>query len=527
MSSRFFRFDFVKQDVAAGFVVFLVALPLCLGISLASEAPLLAGIITGIVAGIVVSLISGSELSVSGPAAGLTMTVIAGQHAVGSFEGFLVAVVLSGLIQVVMGLARTGTLAALFPTSVIKGMLAGIGIIIIIKQIPLALGWNERFDVEESLFSAVNSSETFISWVFSARHFVSLGAVVVSILSVGILLAWEMLASRGKAFFKRIPGPLVAVVVAVASNELFKVFFPEFLLTAEAGQLVSLPSITGITDLVASTAKPDWALLANPAVWTTAGIVALIGSIETLLCIEATDKLDPLKRVSHPNRELVAQGIGNMIAGSLGGLPMTSVIVRSSANVYSGGRTRISSFVHGMLLLVCVVVIPTILNLIPLAALASILILVGYKLANASLFMKMYKTGSDQFLPFIVTVLAVIGTDLLTGVLIGTAVGLMVVLRMNYHAAYTLVHEDSFYLIRFAKDATFVQKMKLKRDLARIPNGASILIDGGGAMFIDFDILEILEDFKASAVDRQIAVQVRNFRPSRFRLFPLTDVGGV
>ncbi len=526
MRSRFLRFDFVKQDVGAGFVVFLVALPLCLGISLASEAPLLSGIITGVVAGIVVSLLSGSELSVSGPAAGLTMTVVAGQHAIGSFEGFLVAVVLSGLIQVAMGFARTGTLAALFPTSVIKGMLAGIGIIIIIKQIPLALGWNERFDLEESLFSAVNSSETFLSWVFSARHFVSMGAVIVSIVSVGILIGWEILASRGKHLFKRIPGPLVAVVVAVLSNEFFKAFMPEFALTATAGQLVSLPNITGVMDLVASTSRPAWEMLANPAVWATAGIVALIGSIETLLCLEATDKLDPLRRVSHPNRELVAQGIGNMLTGVLGGLPMTSVIVRSSANVYSGGRTRIAAFVHGVLLLVCVVAIPKILNLIPLAALASILILVGYKLANVNLFLRMFKTGSDQFLPFIVTVVAVVGSDLLTGVLIGTAVGLMVVLRMNYHSAYTLVHEDSFYLIRFAKDVTFVQKMKLKRELAGLPDGASVLIDGGGAMFIDFDILEILEDFRASAVDRNISVQVRNMRPSRFRLFPLTHAGG-
>ncbi len=527
MSSRLFRFDFIKQDVAAGFVVFLVALPLCLGISLASEAPLLSGIITGIVAGVVVSLLSGSELSVSGPAAGLTMTVIMGQRAIGSFEGFLVAVVLSGLIQVVMGLARTGTLAALFPTSVIKGMLAGIGIIIIIKQIPHALGWNERFDVAESLFSAVNSSETFISWVFSARHFVSFGAVIVSAFSVALLLGWEVLAGRGIKFFKLVPGPLMAVVMAVGINELFKAFVPEFALTATAGQLVSLPDISGVKDLFAATSRPDWGLLTNPAVWTTAGVVALIGSIETLLCLEATDKLDPLRRVSHPNRELVAQGLGNMIAGALGGVPMTSVIVRSSANVYSGGRTRLSSFVHGVLLLVSVVVIPMILNLIPLAALAAILILVGYKLANAQLFRKMFKIGSDQFLPFIVTVVAVVGTDLLTGVLIGTAVGLMVVLRMNYHAAYTLVHEDNNYLIRFAKDVTFVQKMKLKRELARVPDGASILIDGGGAMFIDFDILEILNDFKASAEDRNLTIQVRNFRPSQFRLFPLTDAGGV
>jgi MFS superfamily sulfate permease-like transporter len=526
MSSRLFRFDFVRQDIAAGFVVFLVALPLCLGISLASEAPLLSGIITGVVAGIIVSLLSGSELSVSGPAAGLTMTVIAGQLAIGSFEGFLVAVYLSGLIQIAMGFARAGSLAALFPTSVIKGMLAGIGIIIIIKQVPHALGWNDRFDVESSLFQAVNSSQTFISWVFSARHFVSFGAVIVSGVSVLLLLSWERLAHRGVKFVKVVPGPLVAVVVSIAINEIFKAFMPESALTGVAGQLVSLPAISGVGELFAATARPDWSVLGDSKVWLTAGAVALVGSLETLLCLEASDKLDPLRRVSHPNRELVAQGAGNMLAGFLGGLPMTSVIVRSSANVYSGGRTRLSAFVHGALLLVSVVTIPIILNLIPLASLAAILILVGYKLANVGLFKNMFVTGSDQFLPFIVTVFAVIGSDLLTGVLIGTAVGLMVVLRMNYHSAYTLVHEDNHYFIRFAKDVTFVQKMKFKRELARIPDEAFILIDGGGAMFIDFDILEILEDFKASAIDRHITVQIRNVRPSQFRLFPLTNPGG-
>lgn len=518
MTSRFVRLDFLRQDIAAGVVVFLVALPLCLGISLASDAPMLSGVVTGIVAGLMVALLSGSELSVSGPAAGLTMTVVMGQQSIGSFEGFLVAVVLSGFFQIVLGLVRAGTLAALFPTSVIKGMLAGIGLIIIMKQLPHALGWNGSFDLEEGVFAAADRRGPLAA-LFAAHRFVSVGAVVVSGASMVLLVLWEAGATRGLRLFRRVPGPLAAVLLGIALNEYFRFFAPALLLTQEAQQLVALPAITGVKSLFAAMPTPDFSWLYRPQVWSVALSIAIIGSIETLLCLEATDKLDPLKRVSRPNRELVAQGVGNIVAGGLGGIPMTSVIVRSSANIYSGGRTRISAFVHGALLLLCVVEIPALLNLIPLASLAAILIVVGYKLANAALAVRMYKVGIDQFLPFMVTLIAVATSDLLTGVIIGTGVGLLVVVLMNYHAAYIVVNEGSHYLVRFAKDVSFIQKMKLKRDLARIPNGASVLIDGGGAMFIDYDILELVSDFKASADDRGIQLDVRNVRPSRLRLF--------
>jgi MFS superfamily sulfate permease-like transporter len=515
--------DFFKQDVAAGFVVFLVALPLCLGISLASEVPLLSGIVTGIVAGLVVSLLSGSELSVSGPAAGLTMTVIAGQHATGSLQAFFLAVALSGVLQIVMGFLRAGTLAALFPTSVIKGMLAAIGIIIIMKQIPHALGWKATFEVEESLFLTAHESDA-LSAILSVPHRLSMGAVIVSLFSVFVLIGWEKFAKRGSRFFRLLPGPLVVVIAGVVLNELFRYLRPDIALTAAAGQLVALPPISGVQDLFTALPKPALSALSNHQVWITACVIALIGSIETLLCLEATDKLDPLKRVSLPNRELIAQGCGNIIAGSLGGLPMTSVIVRSSANIYSGGRTRISPFVHGLMLMICVVSIPTVLNMIPLAALASILILIGYKLADARLFKGMFRNGLDQFIPFLVTVVAVVFSDLLTGVCIGTVVGLIFVMKMNYHSAFSLVNEGEYHLLRFAKDMTFIQKVKLKSALAQIPEGSSVLIDGGNAVFVDFDIVEVLKDFKASADDRHIAVSFRNFRNPEKRFLGVENV---
>jgi MFS superfamily sulfate permease-like transporter len=521
MNFRAFRPEFLRQDLASGFVVFLVALPLCLGISLASEVPLMSGLITGIVAGILVSLLSGSELSVSGPAAGLTMTVIAGQQAIGSLEGLLVATALSGVLQLVLGFFRAGLLATFFPSSVIKGMLAGIGIIIAFKQIPHAFGWHEGIELEESIFCVLSPFcvHSTISSLSDSLKDVTFLPIAITLASIALLLWWEKMVTTGRQFFKIVPGALAAVVLGLIINSFIEVVAPSLALQHDAGHLVQIPPINSWGDLsqFAPTLSSKWLL--NTTVWGTAMAIALIGSIETLLCIEATDKLDPLKRVSRPNRELTAQGIGNIIAGLMGGIPMTSVIVRSSANIYAGGRTRLAAFTHGVLLLVSVLLIPQLLNQIPIATLAGILMLVGYKLANIKLIRQVYASGLDQFLPFLVTMLGVVIFDLLTGVAIGAAVGLLVVLRMNHHAAFTIVNDDNNVFIRFAKDVSFLQKVSVKKCLARIPDHSNVLIDGGGAMFIDHDILEIIESFKESAVNRHITVSVRNIVHSRPSLF--------
>jgi MFS superfamily sulfate permease-like transporter len=514
------RFDFLRQDINAGFVVFLVALPLCLGIAVASEAPPISGLITGIIAGILVSLFSGSELSVSGPAAGLTVTVISATQQIGSFEGLLVATMVAGCFQLLLGAVRAGHLATFFPSAVIKGMLAGIGIIIVFKQLPHAIGWKSPFNPEEGVFCLFSPFCLKSLWAqvsTTGGHF-DMAAILISGASLTVLIAWPSLAARRGGVFKAIPGPLAVVALAVILNQLFGSLSQNFSLTAEEGQLVSLPTISSVRDLFTQGPSTIWHWLTLPAVWSAGLIIALIGSLETLLSVEAVDKLDPLRRVSRPNRELVAQGIGNIAAGALGGIPMTSVIVRSSTNVYSGGRTRIASVVHGVLLLLSVLLIPGLLNNIPLAALSAILILVGYKLSNAEMIKGMWRGGLDQFLPFAVTAAGVVLFDLLTGVLVGTVFGLAVVLIMNHHSAFTVVNDEGCYLLRFAKDVTFLQKIALKRALAKLPNGSQIVIDCGGAMFIDHDILELLEDFKASALDRQLSVEITNKPAIKFNL---------
>jgi MFS superfamily sulfate permease-like transporter len=473
-----------------------------------------------VVAGIVVSILSGSEVSVSGPAAGLAVTVITTQHSLGGLEGLFVATAISGIFQIALGWIRAGHLATFFPSSVIKGMLAGIGIIIAFKQIPLAIGWRGEFNLEDGVFCFISPFciHGLYSSLLEPHIGTSLGAIFISGISIAILIGWDRLAGRHGGIFKTIPGALVAVLLGVAFNQLLKVLASTYALTAEQGQLVTIPKITGISDFLSNGPANLWTWIIMPKVWLCGLVIALIGSVETLLCLEATDKLDPLRRVSRPNRELVSQGIGNIIAGILGGIPMTSVIVRSSANIYAGARTRISALVHGILLLVSVLAIPSLLNTIPLAALAAVLIVVGYKLANVKLFRQMWAAGYDQFLPFLITILGVVFVDLLSGVLIGTVFGLAVVLIMNHHAAFTVVRDGSFFFFRFAKDVTFLQKIALKRCLAQLPDGAQVTIEGRGAMFIDHDVLELINDFQDAAPSRGINVELRNFPNTKFDL---------
>ncbi len=515
----------LRYDLPAALVVFLVALPLCLGIALASDAPLFSGIITGTIGGLVVGLLSGSELSVSGPAAGLTVIVASGIHTLGSFEMFLLALCLAGCFQILLGLMRTGFLATLFPNSVVKGMLAAIGITIILKQAPHAFGSFGRFESDMAFWDIFTGHRT-IDTLRQAINSVHISAVLICAASLAILAFWDTKTIKSRPWLARIPGPLVAVAFASAVNQIFAIGFPSLELRAENGHLVQLPGIDSWSALVGELRHPHFTLAAlmSPMVWTVALTLAAVGSVETLLCIESTDKLDPLKRISNTNRELIAQGVGNLLAGLVGGIPMTSVIVRSSANLYAGARTRMSAILHGAILMTSAVAIGSILNMIPLAALAAVLLSVGYKLAHPKLMKAIYKEGYSQFIPFCVTIAAIIFTDLLKGVAIGLFVGLFYVVKASYHSAIRVVRDQNDVLIRFSKDVTFIHKIKLSQVLAEIDTGCRVLIDATPANFIDHDVYELIRDFAATAKERGIHVEMKNFEVRRRHKRPIPPI---
>ncbi len=501
----------LSADLPAGLVVSLVALPLCLGIALASGAPLFAGLIAGVVGGIVVGVLSGSEISVSGPAAGLAVIVASAIQQLGSFQTFLLAVAIAGALQLLLGVVRAGVLGNYVPNAVIKGMLAAIGVVIILKQIPHALGRDADFEGDFDFFQTMGGeSNTFLD-ILNAVSSASPAAVAISAVSLVILLGWERPVVQRQRLLKLVPAPLLVVFAGVLLNELFRAAGTGLHLTAEDGHLVSIPVAGSVAGFFGQFTVPDWSAWTNRQVYATAATLAVVGSVETLLSLEASDKLDPLRRISDPNRELRAQGVGNLVSGLLGGLPVTAVIVRSSANVYAGARTRLSAVAHGALLLLCVMAIPALLNRIPLAALAAILLVIGYKLTKVALYRAMYAAGMDQFLPFIITVLAVVFTDLLTGIGIGLVVGFFFVIRANHHAAITLVNQDQYHLLRFNKDASFVNKNEFKEALTRIPDGATLIVDGTRATYIDPDIYDVLADFERNAAYRGITVEPKHF----------------
>jgi MFS superfamily sulfate permease-like transporter len=496
------------RDIPAGIVVFLVALPLCLGIALASGAPLFSGVIAGVVGGLVVSVLSGSELSVSGPAAGLAVIVASSIASLGSFEVFTVAVVLSGLLQIVFGALRAGMIGDYIPNGVIKGMLAAIGIVIVLKQIPHALGYDTDYLGDEA-FNQPDQLNTFTA-VLEAFSHPSSAAIVISAVSLFVLLLWERPFMKRMAWTGIIPAPLVVVIAGVLINEAFGIWRPEWQLRSTE-HLVNLPVASSPAEFLGMFSLPDFGYVSNAEVWVVAVTIALIGSVETLLCIEATDKLDPEKRISDTNRELRAQGVGNAISGLLGGLPITSVIVRSSANVYAGARTRLSSFIHGLIMILAVAFLASALNLIPLAALASILLVVGYKLSSRKIIVEMWERGVTEFIPFMITVVAIVFTDLLTGIGIGLLAGVFFVIRSNHHAAITMVRDEDNFLMRFSKDMSFVNKAALKRTLRRIPDNACVIVDGTKSLYVDGDIYETLREFETAASFRGISIEYHNF----------------
>ncbi|MCX7096483.1 MAG: SulP family inorganic anion transporter [Methylococcales bacterium] len=496
----------LKSDIPAGIVVFLVALPLCLGIALASGAPLFAGLIGGLIGGLIVSWLSGSQLAVTGPAAGLTVIVFNAIETLGGFQGLLVACILAGIMQLVLGYLRAGIIGAFFPSAVIEGMLAAIGLILIIKQIPHATGYHTSYEGDESYMKETAES-SFIEF-FDAFRGISPGSVIISAVALLLLILWGTAAFKRQKYLKLIPGPLVAVVWGIAYNLLSLQFAPNWAVSSQ--HLVNLPVSGQPLDFFNNFALPNASYLAhlsNPQVYVVAVTIAIIASLETLLSLEATDKLDPLKRLAPTNRELKAQGVGNIVSGLLGGLPMTAVIVRSAANINAGGQTRVSCFTHGVFLLLSVMFFAHYLNTIPLACLAAILLHTGYKLANPSLFKKFYQKGMSQFLPFVITVLAILVTDLLKGMAIGMVIGLFFVIKANYHAAISLTQDDAHYLLAFNKDVSFLNKALLRKFILSIPANSRVTIDASKANFIDHDILEVIESFMATAPDDNIIVE--------------------
>ncbi len=503
MKSNMSLGESLKHDIPASVVVFLVALPLCLGIALASGAPLFSGLISGIVGGIVVGALSGSRLGVSGPAAGLAVIVFAAINSLGSFEAFLVTVVLAGLLQLAMGYLRAGVIGYYFPSSVIKGMLSGIGLTIILKQLPHAVGYDAN--PEGDMAFVQSNGENTLSALGTMLSQLQPGALVVGLVSMAILLLWDL------PFIKRIKattwiqGPLVAVVMGIVLNQIFAYAAPA--LAIEASHLVQIPMADGLSGLMGLLTFPDFSHLSNQAVYTTALTLAVVASVETLLCVEATDKLDPSKRVTPTNRELKAQGAGNVISGLLGGLPVTQVIVRSSANIQAGGQTKISAILHGVLLVVAVIAIPALLNLIPLSVLAAVLITVGYKLAKPALFRSMYAQGPYQFIPFIVTIIGILTTDLLIGIGLGLAVAIFTILLNNYQNAF-FVDRDPTGAVRvvLSENVSFLNRVTVMRALAEIPAGVRVVIDASRSVSIDHDVFEILQDFRQRAVAENIDV---------------------
>lgn len=493
------------KDIPAAIVVFLIAIPLCLGIAVASGLPPFTGIISGMVGGIVVGLVSKSTLSVSGPAAGLTAIVAAAVLELPAVEAFFLAVILAGVFQILMGIFKMGVLGDYVPNSVIKGMLAAIGIILILKQLPYLVGYKTSFEGDDTFIEA-SGENTFSSALHSLNHLTPI-AVVIGLLGIGILILFETKWIKSRKIFNILSGPLLVVVAGILINNFLDGF--DHKLTRADAQLVNIPVAQTAGEFLTFFRLPDFSFISNPAVWVTAITLALVATLESLLGIEAVDKLDKQKRVTPPNRELIAQGTGNIISGLIGGLPVTSVIVRSSANENAGAQSKMSTIMHGIFILLFVFFLPDLLNKIPLAALAAILVFTGYKLAKVSLFKLYFLKGWDQFMPFIVTILAIVFTDLLKGVLIGIAVGIFYILRGNFRTAIFSLQDDDNYLIRLRKDVSFFSKAKLKASLEKIPRNSKLHIDMSRAEFIDRDILDTIDEFQAHAGNKNIILSLQ------------------
>ena len=506
-------FKELKSDLPASIIVFFVAVPLCLGIALASGAPLFAGIIAGIVGGIIVGIVSGSPLGVSGPAAGLAVIVLTSIAALGSWPAFLLAVVLAGILQLIMGFAKAGFIAYFFPSSVIKGMLTGIGLLIILKQIPHAIGYDK--DAEGDLSYFQTDGGTTLSSITKAFEVITPGALLIAAISIAILVLWDKVLTKKHKIFQLIQGPIVVVILGIVMNYLFQSGTLNFSLAED--QVVRLPVAHNLTEFFNQFTFPDFSAITNIKVWEVAVVLAIVASLETLLCVEATDKIDPQKRVTATNRELKAQGLGNIVSGLIGGLPVTQVIVRSSANISFGGKTKLSAILHGVFLLISAITIAGLLNMIPLASLAAILIMVGYKLAKPSLFKQMYKLGWEQFIPFVATVVGILATDLLKGITIGVFFGIFYTLRHSYRNSHymkeTITTEEGHEVhhLVLAEEVSFFNKANVIKELDKIPVNSKVIIDFSKSKSVAHDVLELIKDYEINAKTKNITVEKIKF----------------
>ena len=508
-------FASARYDLPASVVVFFVAVPLCLGIALASGAPLFAGVIAGIVGGVVVGSVSNSALGVSGPAAGLTVIVLSAISAMGSYEAFLVTVVIAGVFQVVLGFVGAGVVGYFFPSAVIKGMLSAIGLIIIIKQIPHAVGYDADYEGDLSFLQA--DGENTFSELIRMIDKINPGAIVVCAIALALMLLWESEAIKKQKFLKLVQGPIVAVFAGILYQIVMVRVFPDLALHPE--QLVNVPVASSARDFLGQFTLPDFSHIARPETWITAFTIAIVASVESLLSVEATDKLDPQGRVTNTNRELVAQGAGNIVSGLIGGLPVTQVILRSSTNIHSGAKTKLSAIAHGVLLLLCVATLPTLLNKVPLAVLAAILFLIGIKLVSPSTFRELYKLGWSQFLPFITTVIGVVLTDLLTGIAAGMVVAIFIILRNSYKNSHFLHVNNNNNIthvrLELAEEVYFLNKAAIRKELSRVRPGSMVTIDASRSVSIDHDVKEVIRDFKKTALSRGIIAEIVERTPRR------------
>lgn len=496
-----------KSDLSASLVVFVVAVPLCLGIALASGAPLFSGLLSGVIGGIVVGFLSGSALGVSGPAAGLVVVVLAGIESLQGWENFLTAVVLAGIIQVLMGYFRLGFIAYYFPNSVIKGMLSGIGIIIILKQIPHIIGYDKDYFGDIDFY--VNDQNT-LSLIKLAYDSINPVICMISLISLAILYFWETKLAQRLRLTRYLQSPLIVVILGVLFTFLCQQQFIPFVF--ENDQLVKIPEFDSVISLVQHLSHPSLDILMHAKVYVVAFTIAIVASVETLLCVDATDKLDPYKRITPANKELKAQGVGNILAGLLGGLPITQVIIRSSANIAFGGKNKMSSILHGVFILLSILLIPELINMIPIASLSCILMLVGYKLAKPDIFLQIYRYGAIQFVPFLVTVVVMQFTDLLKGVFSGLIVSLIFILRKHYMNDYQITRcqtvDREQYNIQLAEDVSFLNKGALIEVFRKVPYGSKVSIDFTKNKTIDQDAKEVIEEFQVGAKKRNITIEL-------------------
>ena len=500
---KYYELIWFKHDLPAGLSVFLVALPLCLGIALASGAPLYSGLLSGIIGGILVSVVSGSQLGVSGPAAGLTTLVAASIVSLGDFQTFLLAVMVAGLFQIVLGLFKLGLIANYFPSAVIKGMLAAIGIMLISKQIPIALGYNQP-DFWTGGFTQLFSATNIPGNVQNFNEHLTRGTIIISIVSLAILILFNQSFAKN---LKVIPAPLLVVLVGVAINFILSNLSGNFQL--KPTQLVAIPD-----NIFGNITFPNFSkLFSNIEIWKAGILIGLLASLETLLCVEAVDKLDKRNRITPVNRELLAQGIGNLTCGLLGAIPMTAVVVRGAANVDAGARTKLSAFTHGLFLLLAVLFLPFALNMIPYASLSAILLITGYNLTKPKLYKNVFSLGWKQFFPFIITIIFILATDLLIGVLIGLSISLYFIIQNNFQADYkvskTKQHETEVFTINLNDNVSFLNKVKFRKVLDQIPQYSVLTIDGTNCNFIDYDILEVISEYAFKAHDRHIQLNLK------------------